>query len=292
MAGRWDRWPKYPASRPLKAVDGIAARSKRGSIGDTWWSKRFVAILESFGMGARLTRGRRYARSGQVMGLEVAAGMATAKVQGSRRTPYVVRLSIESFAEEEWDEAIGVMAKQAVFAARLLAGEMPDEIEEAFAEVELPLFPMSTHDLRTRCSCPDWANPCKHVAATLYILAERFDQDPWAILAWRGRTREQVLERMRELRGATSGSAASVGDTREPLPTPAEDGGDAWYAARGSALDEARRAVAEACGTPTVASATLLDLLGPTGLTADGADLSDWLRAVYEAADGVGPRAG
>jgi uncharacterized Zn finger protein len=279
---RWDKWQRYPASRPRKAVDGIEARSKRGGIGDTWWSRRFVEVLESFGMGARLTRGRRYARSGQVMDLRVASGAVSARVQGSRARAYKVRLELEPLDDAEWSAAIELMAKQAVFAARLLAGEMPDEIEGAFTEAGLSLFPRGTRDLGTACSCPDWANPCKHVAATLYILAEQFDRDPWAILAWRGRTREQVLAQMRELRGAGSPGDAARPPTCEPLPTPAEHEVGAWYGGESGRLEEARRAVTAAWAEPPGTGDALRDLLGPTGVELAGRDLSEWLRAVYD----------
>jgi uncharacterized Zn finger protein len=206
----------------------------------------------------------------------------TAKVQGSRARAYEVHLGLESFDDDEWSAAIEIMTKQAVFAARLLAGEMPDEIEGAFTEAGLSLFPRGTQDLGTDCSCPDWANPCKHIAATLYILAEQFDRDPWAILAWRGRTREQVLVRMRELRGAGSpGGSASAQTACEPVPTPAEHEVGAWYGGESDRLEEARRAVTAVLAELPGTGDALRNLLGPTGVSLAGRDLSEWLLAVY-----------
>jgi uncharacterized Zn finger protein len=193
--------PWYPPSVPLPA-EGIRARSRRGRIGESWWSARFVAVLESFGMGARLARGKRYARSGQVLDLEVRPGVVGASVQGSRRKPYAVEIRAATLTEAEWARVELAMAAEARFMAALLAGEMPQEIEEAFTGCELSLFPATRRDIRTECSCPDWANPCKHVAAALFILAERFDDDPFLILAWRGRAKAQLVERLRELRAA------------------------------------------------------------------------------------------
>ncbi len=212
MARRtWDwSWQRYTAARPLEATDGIRARSRRGRIGDTWWSQRFVDVLESFRMGARLTRGRRYARSGQVMDLEVTPGRVTAKVQGTRRTPYAVRIAVRTLPEEDWARVEARLAAEAVHLARLLAGEMPPDVEDAFAACSLSLFPASTRELTTSCSCPDWANPCKHLAATYYILAERFDEDPFLVFAWRGRPREALLDRLRAQRCAVTG--ADTGD--------------------------------------------------------------------------------
>src|SRR5437588_12759165 len=95
------------------------------------------------------------------------------------------------------------MASQAIFAAKLLAGEMPQDIEEAFSAVQISLFPLATTDLDTDCSCPDWANPCKHIAAVYYLLAERFDEDPFLIFKLRGRTKEQIIQVLREKRAQT-----------------------------------------------------------------------------------------
>lgn len=192
--------PWYPPpSVPLPA-DGIRARSARGRIGETWWSGRFIAVLESFGMGTRLTRGRRYARSGQVLDLDVAPGLATAVVQGSRRAPYRVQVSVATLSEREWARAELALAAEARFMAALLAGEMPTDIEEAFAGCKLSLFPASRRAMGTECSCPDWANPCKHAAAVCYLVADELDADPFALLALRGRQRDEVLAALRRLR--------------------------------------------------------------------------------------------
>lgn len=215
-------WGHFPPSTPLPA-EGIRARSRRGRIGESWWSARFVAVLESFGMGARLARGKRYARSGQVLDLEVRPGVAVASVQGSRRAPYAVEIRAATLTEAEWARVELAMAADARFMAALLAGEMPQEIEEAFAGCELSLFPSTRRDLRTACSCPDWANPCKHVAAALFILAERFDDDPFLILGWRGRAKAQLVERLRELRAAHPPAGGEretepAADARPPAP--------------------------------------------------------------------------
>ncbi len=124
-----------------------------------------------------------------------------ASVQGSRPQPYRVRVGLAAFDDETWRQVETALAGQAIFSARLLAGEMPAEIEEVFAAAGQPLFPTSVAELAMRCSCPDPAVPCKHIAATFYLLAEAFDDDPFQILHWRGRDREQLLARLRKLRG-------------------------------------------------------------------------------------------
>jgi uncharacterized Zn finger protein len=185
----------FPPSKPLPA-EGIRARSRRGAIGDTWWSLRFIGILEGFELGGRLARGRNYARRGQVLELSVEAGRIRARVQGSRPTPYAVSIRLRALPEKDWARVEAALASRAAFLAKLLAGEMPTDIEEAFADCRLSLFPTTADDLVTRCTCPDSSNPCKHIAATYYLLAEAFDDDPFLILAWRGRNRDQLLARL------------------------------------------------------------------------------------------------
>ena len=141
MSGFWSDYPDYEPSRPLPAEGGIAARSRRGDIGETWWSRRFIELLESFGVGSRLKRGRNYARTGQVLELDVEPGVVLAKVQGSRYTPYRVRIRGKLLSENQWRRAEKAMASQALPLARLLAGEMPTEIEDVFAACRLTLFP-------------------------------------------------------------------------------------------------------------------------------------------------------
>jgi uncharacterized Zn finger protein len=184
-----------PPSKPLPA-DGIRAKSRRGPIGDRWWSQRFTAILESFELGGRLARGRNYARRGQVVELVVETGAVRARVQGSRPTPYAVSIRLKALPEKDWARVEAALAGRAVFLAKLLAGEMPTDVEEAFADCRLSLFPSTARDLRTSCTCPDSSNPCKHIAATYYLLAEAFDDDPFLIMAWRGRGRAELVARL------------------------------------------------------------------------------------------------
>jgi uncharacterized Zn finger protein len=195
----WSSWDAWPPSRPLPA-DGIRARSQRGPIAGTWWSQRFITLLESFNIGARLQRGRRYARAGQVLSLSIEPGIVTSDVQGSRPQPYHVTIRVPVLDQPDWARVLGVMAERAVFLAKLLGEEMPPDIEEAFAEAKVSLFPRSSRELSTDCSCPDYSNPCKHIAATYYLLAEAFGRDPFLIFLWRGRSKEDILSALRTRR--------------------------------------------------------------------------------------------
>ena len=196
----YDGWNYYRPSQPIKVEGGLKTKSERGQIGSTWWSKRWIGVLESFGMGARLTRGRSYARQGQVVSMDIEPGIVNARVQGSQPRPYKVKIQLKSLSDQEWEQVLDAMASQAIFAAKLLAGEMPTDIEDAFRAVNLSLFPTKVSDLVTDCTCPDWANPCKHIAAVYYLLAERFDEDPFLIFKLRGRTKEQIIQALRQKR--------------------------------------------------------------------------------------------
>jgi len=169
----------------------------------------------------RLSRGRSYARRGQVMDIQVQDGEITAKVQGSRRTPYEVYIRVKPLKDADWDRVLDVLVGQAIFTAQLLAGEMPTDIEEAFAAANISLFPASVKELETTCSCPDWANPCKHIAAVYFLLGEAFDDDPFMLFRLRGRTQEQVLEGLRARRGAIEEEEEEA--SPDPTALPAEE---------------------------------------------------------------------
>jgi uncharacterized Zn finger protein len=203
-------WEDYPSSGPIKVENGIKARSTRGKMANSWWSQRFITVLEELQLGGRMSRGKTYARSGQVMSLDISAGKVIAQVQGSRPKPYAVKLISKPLSVEQWDLVTDKLAGKALFAAKLLAGEMPPEVEEIFAELKIPLFPAAARDLPMHCSCPDWAVPCKHVAAVCFLLAERFDEDPFLIFEWRGRSKQELLSRLRKNRAETPAPAGPV----------------------------------------------------------------------------------
>jgi uncharacterized Zn finger protein len=216
-------WEYYEKKEPKAVKDGIKAKSRRGSIGETWWSKRWIGVLESFDMGKRLTRGKSYARKGQVISIDVEKGIVRAKVQGTRKKPYQVKISLDPITDPAWEKVEDRMASKAIFAARLLASEMPHNIEDAFSEAGVSLFPASKQELETDCSCPDWANPCKHIAAVYYLLAERFDEDPFLIFKLRGRRKDEIIDALRERR------ASAVEEVPEDKIMPLEESLDHFW---------------------------------------------------------------
>jgi uncharacterized Zn finger protein len=200
----------FEPARPIKVEGGIRARSKRGTIGEQWWSRRFVDILERVCDKGRLSRGRAYARAGQVLDLDLGPGRVGARVQGSRPTPYDITIRIGAYDAGQWERLTEALAAQALYRAKLLAGEMPPEIEDVFHECGLPLFP-GERGLDMDCSCPDWGFPCKHLSAVLYLLAEAFDDDPFLVLAWRGMGKDTLLGALRTITDTSADPNAAAG---------------------------------------------------------------------------------
>lgn len=195
------------AKHPPQAVAPIAApiTVSDSSMGSReWWAQRWIDVLESFGWRRRLERARIYAREGRVLSLEFQGPQVIAKVQGTAPEPYDVSLSLDPFSNEQWGYVIEEMSQRAIFAAKLLAGEMPQNIEEAFTAAGLSLFPFSKFDIHSKCSCPDPVNPCKHVGAVYYLLGDHFSQDPFILFQLRGRTKRQTIEALRQVRSAST----------------------------------------------------------------------------------------
>ena len=217
-------WGWYPKPKPRRPANGIKAQSGR-QFGKTWWAGQWLAALERLMDAGRLSRGRSYARSGQVLNLDIKPGRVDSRVQGSRPSPYKVEIEIKPLSDKDWERVADAMAEQAIFAAKLLAGEMPQNIEEAFAAAKVNLFPTSKGDLETDCSCPDWSNPCKHIAAVYYLLGEQFDADPFLLFRLRGKSKDDVMAMLRARRTlaqaesqATESTAKSVRVTEPVIP--------------------------------------------------------------------------
>ena len=204
----------FEPSRPLRA-DGIRAEHQTGAFAKSWWADRWIAALERLVDSGRLARGRAYARKGQVLEINIEPGKVSARVQGSRPTPYKITINIGQLTNQEWERVLTALAAQAIFTASLLNGEMPPDVETAFDAAKVSLFPQTQQDLTTKCSCPDAANPCKHLAAVFYLLGERFDQDPFLIFRLRGRTREEILGALRAGRQGYGAGRQGYGAERQ-----------------------------------------------------------------------------
>jgi uncharacterized Zn finger protein len=272
-------WPSY--TPPIPVADGIKAKSKRGKFVQNWWADRWIKALTPLMDSGRLSRGRSYARRGQVIEIEVAPGEVQSRVQGSRRSPYKVRIQLRPLNDAQWERVLDALAEQAIYSAQLLNGEMPPDVEEVFDAVDVALFPASRGDLDTYCSCPDWANPCKHVAAVYFLLGERFDEDPFLLFELRGRDQEAIAAALRERRAAEAPQVEPLPplpERVEAVEAPAlEEALDNFWTA-GPGLEE----MAFELSAPQVEMALLKRLGLPALPGVDGEGLLRQMERVYE----------
>jgi uncharacterized Zn finger protein len=235
-----------------------------------WWAQRWIDVLESFGWIRRLARARNYAREGNVLKIEFKGSKVFALVQGTAPEPYKVSLALDSFSDEEWQYIVESLAERAIFSAKLLAGEMPQNIQEAFTANGLSLFPLTKFDIHSRCSCPDKANPCKHIGAVYYLLGDRFSEDPFVLFQLRGRTKEQIITALRQIRSPQS-SVESDQATDTQLPSPASQPQihlqNYWKC--NTQLDPSLVVI-----SPSLGSETVLDMLGPIPIKSDLPDIT------------------
>jgi uncharacterized Zn finger protein len=281
-SGEWRSrrdWSRFKPAKRIPVDDGIELRSRRGAIGESWWSRRFLSAVESIMTGSRLARGRTYARQGQVIDLGIGSGLVVAQVQGSRRAPYGVQISMPAASDTRWEAIVDALATQAGYAARLLAGELPHEIEGVFADAGVALFPERGSHLTSSCTCPDWATPCKHAAAVFYLMAEAFDDDPFLLLAFRGREREALLDELRDRRGVAvdesgPGGATTASEPPSQVPPLADSIASFWSGGSGLAEVHCLPRATEAPGA-------VLRLLPRGVLAVRGKEIADILESAY-----------
>jgi uncharacterized Zn finger protein len=170
----------------------------------TWWGKRFIEALEKFSNSARLSRGRSYARNDRIKEYHITNNQITAKVRGSvnpyfgvyKEPLYNINIEIKAIAPADWSKVISHLGSKASSISKLLLKEVPDNIEETFAQLNLHLLPHNRQDFKTNCSCPDWENPCKHIAGVYYLVASELDQDPFLLFELRGISRSQLQQEL------------------------------------------------------------------------------------------------
>ena len=248
---------------------------------ETWWVQQWVDLLNSYRFKKRLERGRRYAREGHILRLDFAESKVHASVQGTADEPYKLSIWIDRFTDEDWDFVIDTLSQKAIYSAQLLAGEMPADIESVFTANGLSLFPFTLADVHSKCNCPDPKNPCKHIAAVYYQLADAFREDPFVLFQLRGRTKEQIIDAIREKRKqqVEENPVEAIEDTAEIVVAPEPKSqtlelGDFWQ--YDDALDSSLVVI-------TPADQTVLDLLGQMPLPASDAQvLNGHLTSLYQ----------
>ena len=189
---------RYPVRIPRYAT-GIRAQESHTGQGRSWWAKEWARRLEAMGLKGRLGRGKNYALSGQVVSMDIEGNRVTAKVQGSRENPYEVTIDFRTPEGAARTRLVRAIRGEPMLVARLLADDLPTEIGLLFRTEGYDLFPggklgPGKYDMTTTCSCPDYANPCKHTAAALLILGEEIARRPMALLELRGISMEDLCD--------------------------------------------------------------------------------------------------
>jgi uncharacterized Zn finger protein len=194
----------------------------------TWWGQRFISALEKLSDAGRLSRGRSYARNGKVLNFEIKDGLVTAQVRGSvnpyfgvyKEPLYITTIEFKAISAANWSAAIAYVASKASLISRLMLNEMPDNIEDAFAKLDLNLLPSKKTDFKTTCSCPDWGNPCKHIAGVYYLVAAQLDQDPFLLFELKGLSREALQKELVKSPLGQALSAELAVANKTPTPDP------------------------------------------------------------------------
>jgi uncharacterized Zn finger protein len=166
----------------------------------TWWGQKFISALESFTDSGRLQRGRAYSGDSRILHFDITKGLATATIRGNvnpyfgvyKEPHYDTEVKMTAIAAKDWTKIIANMSSKASVVARLLLNEVPENIEDSFTAVGKHLLPYSSKDFHTECSCPDYSNPCKHIAGLCYRLSGEMDQDPFLLFEMRGISKESL----------------------------------------------------------------------------------------------------
>jgi uncharacterized Zn finger protein len=218
-------WPPSQYQEPRAVADGIQFNTDITGLAGTWWSKRWFSIIDEFGLGIRWERAKFYASRGQVKSIEIENGLVKASVQGSAAEPYRVMISIKTIAKPVWTAILQDLGKTSSFAIGLASGTLPSEenVSRVFSENGVLLFPDRQGELHTKCTCLDWSNPCKHIAAVYLLLGAEFDRDPFLLFKLRGLEQQEFFKLTSAGRGGSKSSGEEMRDQDPPatdeLPT-------------------------------------------------------------------------
>lgn len=168
---------------PLIFLAGYVARI---IYGNTWWGKQWLHVLAHIDYDNRLPRGRTYAGKGAVRDLTLQGGTVQANVLGSRSPPYRVFIQVPPLPREQVDQLLDALVTDPGVIARLLNRELDPAVSELARRLGIAVFPSRWKDLVMKCSCPDWAVPCKHLAAVIYVISREIDSNPFLVFTLRG----------------------------------------------------------------------------------------------------------
>ncbi|TQE98320.1 MAG: helicase SNF2, partial [Spiribacter salinus] len=238
--------------------------------GHTWWGEQWLNALHAVDWSNRLPRGRRYANNGSVQSLRVDGRRVEARVKGSRRTPYKVSLEIPALPGAETEQLLDAIAADPALIGRLLNRELDPAVMEHAELLGVRIFPRDWRDLQMRCSCPDGASPCKHVAAVIYLIVREIDADPFQVFALRGL----------DLLGEMTRRGLDIGDdSRGALPDlvellPAEADAETHHDAQAHAPGQPPRI--DYTGLPSLLDALLRTLPADPGFNAASTVRKAW----------------
>ena len=218
---------------------GITAIGDDGLGQQPWWVEQWMELINGYRFKKRLERAWGYAREGNVTSIRFEGRRVHARVQGTGEDPYKVKLWLDVLNDEDWGYVLEALAQKARWSAQLLAGIMPSDIERAFAASGKRLFPFKLQEVRSECTCPDKANPCKHISAVYFLMGDRFSEDPFVLFQLRGRNRAKLLEDLAERRqqllsklaeqASADGDDASTEETAALPPHPAVLDPGLWW---------------------------------------------------------------
>ncbi len=176
-----------------KGINPVIIKGKK--IAETWWGIAWNKNLESYAdFSNRISRGKSYVKNGFILDLKINSGEVTALVQGSGNKPYKITITMKPLSEEKWRNILNACSHKISGIEELVEGKFPKALEELFISKEKGLFP-SPKEIKFNCSCPDWASMCKHVAAVLYGIGARFDEDPTLFFKLRSIDFEALLKK-------------------------------------------------------------------------------------------------
>ena len=219
--------------------NGITAIGDDGLGQQPWWVEQWMELINGYRFKKRLERAWGYAREGHVTSIRFDGRRVHARVHGTDAAPYKVTLWLDVLNDEDWGYVLEALTQKARWSAQLLAGIMPSDIERAFAASGKRLFPFKLQEVRSECTCPDKANPCKHISAVYFLMGDRFSEDPFVLFQLRGRNRAKLLEDLAERRqqllsklaeqASADGDDASTEETAALPPHPAVLDPGLWW---------------------------------------------------------------
>jgi len=216
----WDKWDflsNWEETTPKRVQHGIKAIHQKGQFCEQWWGKRWIEIIDSYNLGERLNRGKRYARAGQVVELNFLPGLITASVQGSRSLPYQVQLTLKTWSEKQWEKVFSYVKADPLLLTQLISGKLPPDLEQKLKSQGIDLFPGKFQDFATDCSCPDISNPCKHIAAVFFLISESLDKNPFLLFEMRGKDQTEIIDNLLSSKTETEEIIEPVTSKNKPL---------------------------------------------------------------------------